>query len=930
MNSSITSSRRVRAGLFEINLSSGEVHKNGHKVALQEQPFRVLALLLERPGEIIPREEVQSRLWPADTFVGFDEGINTAIRKLRIAFGDSADNPRFIQTIPRRGYRFLAPVHESTSESSQPSEIVVVDSTREESRRSPGDIWLWFVPLAAAGLVVLASLLFVRRSQPPSSVAAISVPKPRVRKSVAVLSFRNASKREETAWLSNALPDMFSTELSAGEKLRVIPSETTARMKRDLSLGDTDTLAADTLKRVRSYIGGDLILVGSYTTLGKASGGQVRLDVRLQDATTGETVASVAETGSEINLFDLVSRVGSDLRRRLAIGETDPVEAAGVQASYPTTAEAARLYTQGLSELRLLDSRRALGALQRAVSADPKFPLTHYALALAWTGLGFDEKAKEEAKLAFELSGNLSREDRLLVEARYREMTQDWPVAIQVYRNLVNFFPDTAEYGLRLANAQSRSGKIKDALATIAALRTLPPPQNSDPRIDLQQAYAMQISGDSQGMLTASTAAANEAAAQGSRFVEARARLSEGTAEYRLGDKEKALAAWEESRQIWASAGYTGEVAKTMINTGNIFQERGNLPDAKKRYEEALSIWRTSGNKLGQMNALANLADLETDEGDLAGAKQMNLESLVIAREVHATPDVAGALCGLGDNQLALGDAAGALVKDREAVDLARQFGGRGALAEILARTSRAFYFEGDLRSAEKSVQEAADIARQIKNKSHIALAMTNWGEILMAEGDLPGARKKFEEALQIRTEIEQKSNAAATRLQLAALSIEEGRAADAEPVARAVRDEYRREGHPDDELGADAVLLRALYTENKLGEAEKEAGDTKSLLARSQSIPYRLAITTIVAQIRAASGKPAEALQDLSIATHDAAKSGFAFQQLESRLAHADVELKSGKSLTAHAELTALKKDAAATGFGLVVKKANVLTDER
>jgi len=101
--------RRVRAGLFEVDLGSGEVHKSGRKVPLQEQPFRVLAMLLEHPGEIITREELQARIWPADTFVGFDEGINTAIRKLRVVFGDSADNPRYIETIPRRGYRFIAP-----------------------------------------------------------------------------------------------------------------------------------------------------------------------------------------------------------------------------------------------------------------------------------------------------------------------------------------------------------------------------------------------------------------------------------------------------------------------------------------------------------------------------------------------------------------------------------------------------------------------------------------------------------------------------------------------------------------------------------------------------------------------------------------------------------------------------------------------------
>lgn len=97
------SSRRIRTGLFEVDFGSSEVHREGRKVPLQEQPFRVLALLLERPGEVVTREELQARLWPAYTYVGFDEGLNTAIRKLRVAFGDSADNPRFIETLPRRG-----------------------------------------------------------------------------------------------------------------------------------------------------------------------------------------------------------------------------------------------------------------------------------------------------------------------------------------------------------------------------------------------------------------------------------------------------------------------------------------------------------------------------------------------------------------------------------------------------------------------------------------------------------------------------------------------------------------------------------------------------------------------------------------------------------------------------------------------------------
>ena len=104
------SPKRITFGLFEVDLQSGELRKNGFKVRLRGQPFDILAMLLERPGEVVTREELQQRLWPDGTFVDFDHSLNTAVNKIREALDDSADNPRFVETIPRRGYRFIAPV----------------------------------------------------------------------------------------------------------------------------------------------------------------------------------------------------------------------------------------------------------------------------------------------------------------------------------------------------------------------------------------------------------------------------------------------------------------------------------------------------------------------------------------------------------------------------------------------------------------------------------------------------------------------------------------------------------------------------------------------------------------------------------------------------------------------------------------------------
>ncbi len=126
--------RRIfRFGLYEADVQAGELRKNGQRLRLQEQPFQILVLLLERAGEVVTREEVQQRLWPADTFVDFEHGVNTAVNKLRDALSDSAANPRFIETLAKRGYRFIAPVDTGAAEPQQ-----LVDT---EPNTATGNSW---------------------------------------------------------------------------------------------------------------------------------------------------------------------------------------------------------------------------------------------------------------------------------------------------------------------------------------------------------------------------------------------------------------------------------------------------------------------------------------------------------------------------------------------------------------------------------------------------------------------------------------------------------------------------------------------------------------------------------------------------------------------------------------------------------------------
>src|SRR5581483_11741736 len=124
-----TASTRLRVGEFEVDLRCGEVRRDGDKVKLQERPFQILAALLERPGDVVTREEIRQKLWPTDTFVDFEHSINTAVKKLREALGDDAENPRFIATLPRSGYRLIAPV-----------EVVETNGTCAEPEVAPGPL----------------------------------------------------------------------------------------------------------------------------------------------------------------------------------------------------------------------------------------------------------------------------------------------------------------------------------------------------------------------------------------------------------------------------------------------------------------------------------------------------------------------------------------------------------------------------------------------------------------------------------------------------------------------------------------------------------------------------------------------------------------------------------------------------------------------
>ena len=280
----------------------------------------------------------------------------------------------------------------------------------------------------ATYVVVRGRVTNHRETAPPSSSATLHQ-----RKSVAVLGFQNVSGHADVAWYSTAFSEMLRTELAAGDQLRIVEGETVDRMKSDLHLPESDSLAGDTLKRVQKMVGADYVVVGSFTELGKEAGGQIRLDLRVQDTRSGETLAAVAETGTVEKMFDLVSRAGASVRPKLGLPPVATEDAGAVRAMLPGNPEAARFYSQALAKLRVFDAIASRSLLQKSIAAEPYFAPAHSALAAAWKMLGYEKDAKDEAQKAFKLASNLPREEQLSIEARYRELSHQWDEAIRLY-----------------------------------------------------------------------------------------------------------------------------------------------------------------------------------------------------------------------------------------------------------------------------------------------------------------------------------------------------------------------------------------------------------------------------------------------------------------------------------------------------------------
>jgi TolB-like protein/DNA-binding winged helix-turn-helix (wHTH) protein/Tfp pilus assembly protein PilF len=370
----------VRFGVFDLDLQTGELRKGGVRIKLPDQPFQVLKTLLDRPGELVTREELRQRLWSAETFVDFEHGLNAAVRRLRDALGDSADVPRFIETLPRRGYRFIAPVMPPPAH--EEAALHAGEPTASELPKPPGMpprplMRARVMGLAATAVLVVAAILWISPFWPlwpaPGSSASGR------RFMVAVLPFTNLTGDVQQEYIGDGMTDELIAQLGAIDPshLGVIARTSAMQFKK-------------TTKRA-SQIGTDLgvshLVEGSVRTMAS----RIRIGVQLIDTRNESQLWAEQYERDVANLLTLQREVAEGISRQIATTLGVQSTAAADARRHSTISEAYEHYLRGRHHL-LSEStdglHKALEHFQRAIDLDAGYALAYSGLADTYAFLG--------------------------------------------------------------------------------------------------------------------------------------------------------------------------------------------------------------------------------------------------------------------------------------------------------------------------------------------------------------------------------------------------------------------------------------------------------------------------------------------------------------------------------------------------------------
>ncbi len=476
--------RRVRFDAFEVDIRSGEVRKNGIRLKLHRQPFQVLSLLLEHPGDLVTREELRQKLWPGETFVDFDTGLNSAVKKLRDALCDSAEEPRYIETLPRRGYRFIAPVQNGDLSSGvAPTDSLAVVPLRPNpnekglSAERPADgqvdvrptgtsrarLWLALGGLAGVALIAI-SYVTLRSHTGQASQTKI--------RSLAVLPLNNLSGDSSQEYLADEMTEELCGRLARIHDLRVISRTSVMRFKgTKLSVPE-----------IARTLGVDALVEGSVIR----QGSRIRVHAQLIRASTDEHIWADEYDGDLGDVLALESEVAQSIARTVEVKVTGE-ERARLVAAHHVSPEVYESYLKAENALNGSGSQaeleQSIAYFEETIGKDANFAPAYVGLANVYERLGSTlggappkethPKMMSAARKAIELDPDLA-EPHVLLAGVYQKQWQ-WSDAEAEYKRALELNSNDAGAHVGYAKWLLCQGRTDEALAWVQRARELDP-----------------------------------------------------------------------------------------------------------------------------------------------------------------------------------------------------------------------------------------------------------------------------------------------------------------------------------------------------------------------------------------------------------------------------------------------------------------------
>jgi eukaryotic-like serine/threonine-protein kinase len=463
----------IRFGVFEVDLRSGELRKSGARIHMQEQPFQILVMLLERPAEVVTREELRTKLWPGDTFVDFEHGVNSAVARLREALGDSADSPRYVETLPRRGYRFIAAV-EGAARTQVNAETAGANRTRRigreslpsaeaavsqlavsaEQRLGGSAPRLWVIlACVVMGFLGVGSFFYLHSRHPLSETDSI------------VLADVVNSTADPV--FDSTLRQALAIKLSESPFLNVVSEERMRDMLRFMARSPSERLTAVTAREVCQRLASKAMVRGQIAQLGD----HYSILLEAVNCANGDSLARTeAEATNKGEVLRALDDAAANMRRRLgeslsSIKKYDvPIEQATT-----TSLEALKAFSLGDIERNRGAEPQSIPFFQHAIELDPNFAIAYAVLGQVYANVQESALSLEYTQKAFERRQRASEQEKFYITSHYYEnVIRDVDKAIETYQlwqqtysrdvvpriNLSELYEEVGEFDKALAEAQ--------------------------------------------------------------------------------------------------------------------------------------------------------------------------------------------------------------------------------------------------------------------------------------------------------------------------------------------------------------------------------------------------------------------------------------------------------------------------------------------